>query len=143
MGLWVAEIWDLDPLADACGEEARHEFFLSAQSLVVSRAVGNPSGPVGKGYRARAGDQQALGRRRRAEVRPEQRERLPNAQRSPVNIHVWCAVQTHLVMLETRGTQQARDLGARCTTDRAGPSTMLVYTDRHNAQMPVSGSSPA
>lgn len=46
MGLWVGEIWDLDPLAAACAEEGRYEFFLSAQPLVVSRAVGSCLNPV-------------------------------------------------------------------------------------------------
>jgi kynurenine formamidase len=46
MGLWVGEIWDLDPLAEACAELGRYEFFLSAQPLVVSRAVGSCLNPV-------------------------------------------------------------------------------------------------
>ena len=46
MGLWVGEIWDLDPLAQACAEENRFEFFLSAQPLVVSRAVGSCLNPI-------------------------------------------------------------------------------------------------
>lgn len=46
MGLWVGEIWDLDPLAAACAEEGRYEFFLSAQPLVVSRAVGSCLNPI-------------------------------------------------------------------------------------------------
>jgi hypothetical protein len=46
MGLWVGEIWDLDPLADACAEIGRYEFFLSAQPLVVSRAVGSCLNPI-------------------------------------------------------------------------------------------------
>ena len=46
MGLWVGEIWDLDPLAEACAEEGRYEFFLSAQPLVVSRAVGSCLNPI-------------------------------------------------------------------------------------------------
>jgi kynurenine formamidase len=46
MGLWVGEIWDLDPLAEACAAEGRYEFFLSANPLVVSRAVGAPLNPT-------------------------------------------------------------------------------------------------
>ena len=42
----MGEIWDLDALAQACEEEARNEFFLSAQPLVVSRAVGSCLNPV-------------------------------------------------------------------------------------------------
>jgi len=37
MGLWVGEIWDLDPLAAACADESRYEFFLS-RSRWSSRA---------------------------------------------------------------------------------------------------------
>jgi kynurenine formamidase len=46
MGLWVGEIWDLDPLAEACAEIGRYDFFLSAQPLVVSRAVGSCLNPI-------------------------------------------------------------------------------------------------
>jgi hypothetical protein len=46
MGLCVGEIWDLEPLAAACAEEDRYEFFLSAQPLVVSRAVESCLNPL-------------------------------------------------------------------------------------------------
>lgn len=46
MGLWVGEIFDLEPLAAACAEESRWEFLFSGPPLNISRAVGSPLSPV-------------------------------------------------------------------------------------------------
>jgi kynurenine formamidase len=46
MGLWVGEIFDLEPLADACAEQGRWEFMFSGPPLQISRAVGSPLTPI-------------------------------------------------------------------------------------------------
>lgn len=46
MGLWVGEIFDLEPLARACAEEGRSEFMFSGPPLRISRAVGSPLTPL-------------------------------------------------------------------------------------------------
>ena len=46
MGLWVGEIFDLEPLAHACREEGRWEFMFSGPPLQITRAVGSPLTPV-------------------------------------------------------------------------------------------------
>ncbi len=46
LGLTLGEIWWLDRLADACREEGRWEFFLSAPPLNVTNAVGSPINPI-------------------------------------------------------------------------------------------------
>lgn len=46
MGLWVGEIFDLEPLAQACAEEGRWEFMFSGPPLSITRAVGSPLSPV-------------------------------------------------------------------------------------------------
>jgi kynurenine formamidase len=46
MGLWVGEIFDLEPLAQACAEEGRWEFMFSGPPLRISRAVGSPLTPL-------------------------------------------------------------------------------------------------
>ncbi|TDC94569.1 cyclase family protein [Actinomadura sp. 7K507] len=46
MGLWVGEIFDLEPLAQACSEEGRWEFMFSGPPLRITRAVGSPLAPV-------------------------------------------------------------------------------------------------
>ena len=39
-------MWDLDALAADCDEDGVYEFFLSAQPLPFTRAVGSPVNPV-------------------------------------------------------------------------------------------------
>jgi kynurenine formamidase len=46
MGLWVGEIFDLEPLAIACAEEQRWDFLFSGPPLRITRAVGSPLTPV-------------------------------------------------------------------------------------------------
>jgi kynurenine formamidase len=46
MGLWVGEIFDLEPLAHACAEEGRWEFMFSGPPLPITRAVGSPLTPL-------------------------------------------------------------------------------------------------
>jgi kynurenine formamidase len=46
MGLWVGEIFDLEPLATACAEEGRWEFMFSGPPLPITRAVGSPLTPL-------------------------------------------------------------------------------------------------
>jgi len=46
MGLTVGEMWNLDELADACGELGRWEFLLSAPPLPITGAVGSPINPI-------------------------------------------------------------------------------------------------
>jgi hypothetical protein len=46
MGLWVGEIFDLEPLARACAEEGRWEFMFSGPPLPITRAVGSPLTPL-------------------------------------------------------------------------------------------------
>lgn len=46
MGLWVGEIFDLEPIAEACQEEDRWEFMFSGPPLQITRAVGSPLTPV-------------------------------------------------------------------------------------------------
>jgi len=46
MGLWVGEIFDLEPLARACAEEGRSEFMFSGPPLPITRAVGSPLTPL-------------------------------------------------------------------------------------------------
>jgi len=45
-GVLIGEIWDLEALAAACAADGRYEFFLSAQPLPVTGAVGSPLNPV-------------------------------------------------------------------------------------------------
>lgn len=42
LGLHLGELWRLDPLADACAEEGRYEFLLTAKPLAVTGGVGSP-----------------------------------------------------------------------------------------------------
>jgi kynurenine formamidase len=46
MGLWVGEIFDLEPLALACAQEGRWEFLFSGPPLQITRAVGSPLTPL-------------------------------------------------------------------------------------------------
>ena len=46
LGLLVGEMWDLDALAADCAADGVHEFFLAAQPLPFTRAVGSPVNPV-------------------------------------------------------------------------------------------------
>lgn len=46
LGLTLGEIWWLEDLAQACREEGRWEFFLSAAPLNVTNAVGSPVNPL-------------------------------------------------------------------------------------------------
>jgi kynurenine formamidase len=45
-GVLIGEIWDLDALAQACADDGVYEFFLSAQPLMVTGAVGSPLNPI-------------------------------------------------------------------------------------------------
>jgi hypothetical protein len=42
LGLHLGELWNLDPLADACADDGRYEFLLSAKPLAVTGGVGSP-----------------------------------------------------------------------------------------------------
>lgn len=46
MGLWVGEIFDLEPVAQACEQEGRWEFMFSGPPLHITRAVGSPLTPL-------------------------------------------------------------------------------------------------
>jgi kynurenine formamidase len=46
MGLWVGEIFDLDPLAVDCGADGVYEFFFCGPPLPFTRAVGSPLNPM-------------------------------------------------------------------------------------------------
>ncbi len=46
MGLFIGEMWDLDALAADCAEDGVYEFWLSAEPLPVTGAVGSPVAPV-------------------------------------------------------------------------------------------------
>ena len=46
LGLIIGELWNLDPLAEACAAEGRHEFFLSAPPLAFHNASGSPLNPI-------------------------------------------------------------------------------------------------
>lgn len=46
MGLWIGEIFDLDPLADDCAEDGLYEFMFCGPPLPFTRAVGSPLNPV-------------------------------------------------------------------------------------------------
>ncbi|WP_448639371.1 cyclase family protein [Geodermatophilus sp. URMC 63] len=46
IGLLLGEMWDLDALAADCAADGVYEFFLSAQPLPFTRAVGSPVNPV-------------------------------------------------------------------------------------------------
>jgi kynurenine formamidase len=46
MGLYVGEIFDLEPLADDCAEDGQYDFFFCAAPLPFSRAVGSPVNPM-------------------------------------------------------------------------------------------------
>jgi hypothetical protein len=46
MGLWIGEIYDLDPVASDCARDGVHEFLFCGPPLPFSRAVGSPLNPV-------------------------------------------------------------------------------------------------
>jgi kynurenine formamidase len=46
MGLWLGEIFDLDPLADDCASDNRYEFMFCGPPLPFTRAVGSPLNPM-------------------------------------------------------------------------------------------------
>lgn len=46
MGLWLGEIFDLEPLADDCADDSVYEFFFCGPPLPFTRAVGSPLNPV-------------------------------------------------------------------------------------------------
>lgn len=46
MGLWVGEIFDLDPLAGDCADDGVYEFMFCGPPLPFTRAVGSPLNPM-------------------------------------------------------------------------------------------------
>jgi hypothetical protein len=46
LGLTLGEVWWLEDLAQACQEENRWEFFLSAAPLNVTNGSGSPLNPI-------------------------------------------------------------------------------------------------
>ncbi len=46
MGLYLGEMWDFDALAEACAEDGRYAFWLTAVPLPVTGAVGAPVNPL-------------------------------------------------------------------------------------------------
>jgi kynurenine formamidase len=46
MGLWIGEIYDLDPLAEDCARDGVYEFLFCGPPLPFSRAVGSPLNPM-------------------------------------------------------------------------------------------------
>ena len=46
IGLYIGELWDLDALAADCAADGVYEFWLSAEPLPVTGAVGAPVAPV-------------------------------------------------------------------------------------------------
>ncbi|WP_338180304.1 cyclase family protein [Jatrophihabitans sp.] len=45
-GVLIGEIWDLEALAADCADDGVYEFFLSAQPLTITGAVGSPLNPI-------------------------------------------------------------------------------------------------
>ncbi|MGF1668398.1 MAG: cyclase family protein [Acidimicrobiia bacterium] len=46
MGLWLGEIFDLDPIADDCAADGVYEFMFCGPPLPFTRAVGSPLNPM-------------------------------------------------------------------------------------------------
>jgi hypothetical protein len=46
MGLWVGEIFDLEPIADDCAADGVYEFMFCGPPLPFTRAVGSPLNPM-------------------------------------------------------------------------------------------------
>ncbi len=46
LGVYIGEIWWLEELAADCAEDGRYEFFLAAQPLNITGAVGTPVNPI-------------------------------------------------------------------------------------------------
>lgn len=46
MGLWVGEIYDLEPLADDCAADGIYEFLFCGPPLPFTHAVGSPLNPI-------------------------------------------------------------------------------------------------
>ncbi|MCU1483027.1 MAG: Cyclase [Subtercola sp.] len=45
-GVLIGEMWDVEPLAEACAVDGVYEFFLTAAPLMVTGAVGSPLNPI-------------------------------------------------------------------------------------------------
>ena len=46
LGVYIGEIWWLEDLAEDCAKDGRYDFFLAAQPLNLTGAVGSPLNPV-------------------------------------------------------------------------------------------------
>ena len=46
LGLFLGEMWDPDGLAEACAEDGRYDFLLTAAPLPITGAVGSPVNPI-------------------------------------------------------------------------------------------------
>ncbi len=46
MGLWVGEIWDLEPLADDCAQDGQYEYLFCGPALPFTNAVASPLNPM-------------------------------------------------------------------------------------------------
>lgn len=46
LGVYIGEIWWLEELAEDCAKDGRYEFFLAAQPLNITGAVGSPINPI-------------------------------------------------------------------------------------------------
>jgi kynurenine formamidase len=46
LGLWVGEIWDLEPIAEDCAEDGVYEFLFCGPPLPFTHAVGSPLNPM-------------------------------------------------------------------------------------------------
>ena len=46
LGVYIGEIWWLEELAADCAKDGRYEFFLAAQPLNITGAVGSPLNPI-------------------------------------------------------------------------------------------------
>jgi len=46
LGVYIGEIWWLEELAEDCAADGRYEFFLAAQPLNITGAVGSPVNPI-------------------------------------------------------------------------------------------------
>lgn len=46
MGLWIGEIFDLEPIADDCADDGVYEFMFCGPPLPFTRAVGSPLNPM-------------------------------------------------------------------------------------------------
>jgi kynurenine formamidase len=46
LGVYIGEIWWLEELAADCAADGRYDFFLAAQPLNITGAVGSPVNPI-------------------------------------------------------------------------------------------------